>query len=179
MGETAAVSVAMALGRLLGRAVCLLLLFTGPAAAQPLDPPAGTPVLHIHGAISRTNAADGAWFDLDMLDGLGTVTIETATPWTEGVQRFEGPLLADVLAAAGASGDAVLVRALNDYEAEIPLATVAEVPMILATRRDGMRMEVRDRGPLWIMLPFDERPELNVDLYYRFSVWQVAEILVR
>lgn len=168
-------SIAAALGCGLGVALPLACA----AAEDPLPEPSGAPVLHVHGTIERINADDGAHFDIDMLEQLGLVAIQTGTPWTDGPQLFEGPLFSDVLTAVGASGDTVLVRALNDYEAEIPLAVVAEVPMVLATRRDGARMLVRDNGPLWIVLPFDDRPELRVDEYYRYSVWQVSEIVVR
>jgi hypothetical protein len=41
---------------------------------------------------------------MDMLAGLPPTTITTRSPWDKEPRRFTGPLLRDVLAAAGAQG---------------------------------------------------------------------------
>ena len=40
-------------------------------------------------------------------------------------------------------------------------------------------MPVRDKGPLFIIYPFDANPELKSQTYYSRSVWQVAKIVVK
>jgi hypothetical protein len=35
---------------------------------------------------------------------------------------------------------------------------------------------VRDQGPLWIMFPFDDKPELKSELIYSQSVWQLRKM---
>ena len=46
------------------------------------------------------------------------------------------------------------------------------------TDSDGKPMSVRDKGPLFIVFPFDENPALRSELYYGRSAWQVKSITV-
>ena len=124
---------------LLGLLVTVLLA-AAPAVASSLPPPTGEIILTVSGDIDRPNVGDEARFDRDMLAGLSPTTIETHTPWHQGAGRFEGPLFRDVLAAAGVNGDRVRVRALNDYEAVIPLSDLHDYDVILAMRRNGEEM---------------------------------------
>jgi hypothetical protein len=47
---------------------------------------------------------------------------------------------------------------------------------ILAYRMNGAELSVRDKGPLWIMFPFDDKPELKSELIYSQSVWQLRKM---
>ena len=49
----------------------------------------------------------------------------------------------------------------------------------VALKRNGEYMTVRDKGPLFIIYPFDSDPELKAQKYYSRSVWQVALIEVK
>jgi hypothetical protein len=40
-------------------------------------------------------------------------------------------------------------------------------------------MPVRDKGPLFIIYPFDSKPELKSQTFYGRAVWQVAKIVVK
>ena len=51
--------------------------------------------------------------------------------------------------------------------------------MLLALKRDGEYMPVRDKGPLFIVYPFDSRPELRHQRFYARSAWQLARLDVR
>ncbi|MCC2664519.1 MAG: oxidoreductase, partial [Geminicoccaceae bacterium] len=44
-------------------------------------------------------------------------------------------------------------------------------PVILALKRDGAYMPVRDKGPLFIVYPYDSSPELKHQNYYSRSAW--------
>jgi hypothetical protein len=61
----------------------------------------------------------------------------------------------------------------------MPMEDVRKFGVILALKRDGEYMTVRDKGPLFIVYPFDSDPELKVQKYYSRSVWQVARIEVK
>ena len=37
---------------------------------------------------------------------------------------------------------------------------------------------MRDKGPLWIMFPFDAKPELKSELIYSQSVWQLRKMTI-
>ncbi|WP_244635927.1 molybdopterin-dependent oxidoreductase [Chthonobacter albigriseus] len=155
----------------------LLALSAFPAAA--LDAPKGEVILVVKGAITNTNGPDGASFDMAMLDALASRTTSTATPWVEGKVDFKGPLGSAILDAVGATGTSMTVTALNDYSVEVPVADFREHEVILATTLNGEPMSVRDKGPLFIIYPFDSEPQLYNELYFSRSVWQIATIDVK
>jgi hypothetical protein len=39
-------------------------------------------------------------------------------------------------------------------------------------------MAVRDKGPLFIIYPYDSDPQLQNQTYYTRSAWQVAKLIV-
>lgn len=148
-----------------------------PAAA--LEAPKGPVILVIKGAISETNSPDGAAFDLDMLEALQGRTATMKTPWTEGEPEFRGPLGRALLDAVGAKGETLKVTALNDYSADVPVSDFLEHDVMLATRMNGAPMSVREKGPLFIIYPFDKEPGLYNELYFSRSVWQISSIEVK
>ncbi len=148
-------------------------------ADTQLPRPEGRVIVSVTGKLSHTNAGDAAHFDAAMLEALGMRSVATHTPWTEGVAQFSGPLGRDLLDAVGARGDTLVIKALNDYIAEIPVSDFINNDVILALKRDGERLTVRDFGPIFILYPFDEHPELQTEKIRFRSVWQVASIEIR
>jgi hypothetical protein len=163
--------------------ICALLWWCSGAIAaaplsldEPLPEPRGNVMLTVCGDISRTNGEGVARFDRAMLKALPSRTIATHTPWHQGVGRFEGPLGAALFEAVGARGDQARVIALNGFEADVPVSDFSRYGVILAMRHDGEAMPIRRFGPLFVLYPFDARPELlNEEIRFR-SVWQVARI---
>ena len=51
--------------------------------------------------------------------------------------------------------------------------------MLLATRLDGQAMTVREKGPLFIVYPFDDSAELRQERYYARSAWQLRTLEVK
>ncbi len=143
------------------RAVALLCLCAVAAHADSLAKPAGTVMLDVTGTIANTNGNGKASFDLDMLEAVGKTTTVTSTAWTEGKSTFEGVLLSDLMKRVGASGKTAVAIALNDYKVDIPVEDFVRYPVILAYRMDGERLKIRDKGPLWIIYPQDDFPELK------------------
>lgn len=169
--------------RLAGRvAAAFILIFSAwhaEAGSGTLPSPHGTPILTVTGAIANTNAGGGAELDAAMLASLPRRTITTATPWYDQPRTFEGPLLRDLLTAVGASGKTLRVEALNDYAADVPFADALAYSVVIADRIDGKPIPVRERGPLFIIYPFDQVPALKTEQYYQRSVWQVKSIEVQ
>ena len=149
------------------------------AAAAFLPTPAEKPILTITGNIATTNAAGAAVFDRPMLEKLGMVSFATTTPWYTGVTMFEGVPMAKLLAEVGAKGERLVVLALNDYSSEVPIEDFAHYGVILALKRNGEYMPVRDKGPLFIVYPYDSAPELKSQKFYSRSAWQVKSMEVR
>jgi hypothetical protein len=156
----------------------LALFACTPALADALAKPTGKVVLEVSGKIANTNDGATADFDMEMLNALAGRTIVTHTPWYDGARSFNGPLGSALLEAVGASGGTLKVTALNDYVTEIPVSDFLDHAAILATTLDGEPMSVREKGPIFIIYPFDEQPALNNETYYGRSAWQVKSIEV-
>jgi len=155
------------------------LVLSSAAFAAPLPAPTGPVVLTVTGAIANTNNGAAAEFDMAMLDALTSHTTVTKTPWYDGAKMFSGPLGSALLETVGASGKTLKVLALNDYESEIPASDFTDYTVILATALDGKPMSIRDKGPIFVIYPFDEQPSLNNETYYGRSAWQVKSIEVK
>ncbi len=160
-------------------AAAALLGPSGDTAAQRIAEPSGRVILEVSGKIANTNAPNRTRFDLKALEGLGITKITTSTPWTEGKKVFEGVRIRDLLQAVGADGATITPVALNDYKLDIPREDFDKYPVILAYRMDGEELRVRDKGPLWIVYPRDDFPELDNRLIRSRWVWQVKELMVR
>lgn len=161
-----------------GLCLGLALLMTGGAAAA-LDLPKGKVILTIQGAIGERNDPAGARFDLAMLEALPQHHFTTVTPWSAGAIRFDGPLLRDVLKAVRAHGTRLEALALNDYRTRIPLDDALQNDVIVAHHMNGALIPVRTKGPLFIVYPFDSKPELRANMYYERSAWQLKRLTVQ
>lgn len=144
-----------------------------------LDAPKGKVVLSIGGNIQFKNSGDQADFDMDMLMALPQHSFTTSSPWYKEAKKFTGPLLRDVLAAAGAQGTNLKAFALNNFKVEIPVADTRQFPVMLARLMDDKPMLIRDKGPLFIIYPFDTQPELHSARYYSRSAWQLRTLDIR
>lgn len=153
---------------------------TVPAAkALALDQPSGAVVLTVVGRVAQPNAGRQARFDMAMLERLPQHSFVTATPWYAEAHKFTGPLLRDVLAACGASGSSVRAIALNDYSVDLPFDDTQRHGVLLARLLDDKPMAVRDKGPLFIIYPFDSDAQLRSTVYYSRSAWQLKSLEVR
>lgn len=147
------------------------LALAGPALAQD------APLLAVDGPDGARN------YDLQALQALGETRITTSTVWTEGMHSFTGVPLASILADAGiatgpGSTGEVTATAINDYAISIPLAEIGpEVPLV-AYRMDDQEMSVRDKGPLWIVYPYDADRQYQTEVIYSRSIWQLDRISI-
>jgi hypothetical protein len=164
-------------GATLGLAV--LVASTGSLFGDVLPPPQGAIILTVTGQISNTTADNRAEFDRAALELLGSHQVRTSTAWTDGVSIFEGPLLCDLLNRVGASGATLMAKALNDYAVEIPIDDCRKYPVVLALKRDGRELQRRDKGPIWIVYPRDDYPELRSEQVNTRWIWQLDRLHVQ
>lgn len=162
-------------------AACAIGIGAPPAAAAAaLPPPTGPVILTITGERLQWPNRDGAAaFDMAMLERMPHVTRTIETPWFPNARRFSGPLLRDVLASVGAKGTMIRARALNDYRVDIPLEDVLRHDVILARLLDGKPMSVREKGPLFIIYPFDSEPALRNAVYFSRCAWQLRSLEIQ
>jgi len=156
-----------------------LALVLSATNALALDLPRGKVVLTVSGKeIANANQDGKAVFDIDMLEALPGRSASIETPWYPDAREFSGPFLRSVLASAGAKGTSIRIKALNDYVVTVPFSDAQRIDTILATRTDGRLMSVRDKGPLFLVYPFDLDRSLYDETYFARSVWQISEIEV-
>lgn len=156
----------------------VLALGAASPAAFALDRPKRRVILTIRGQVGIRNAGAAADFDMDMLAALPQQSFSTRTPWYPEAHQFTGPLLRDVLAAVDARGSRLRAIALNDYKVELPLADATQFDVVLARLFDGKPMPVREKGPLFIIYPFDADERLRSERYYSRSAWQLRTLEV-
>jgi hypothetical protein len=159
--------------------VCMLSAVGLNALAGSLPQPSGPVILTVEGELSNTNGDGVARFDREMLEDLSLHLTRTDTPWTEGTIRFEGPLGRRVLDLVGAKGETLVVTALNDYSAEVPLADFYTYDVILALKMDDQYIRIRDKGPIFIIYPFADNPALRTEVIHNRSVWQLKSIRIK
>ncbi len=161
-----------------GLYISLAIAFT--ASAFALEKPNEKVILSFSGQITNTNSPNGtASFDLSMLQQLPVRIIKTTTPWTDGEITFKGALLRDILDAIGAKGTELKASAVNDYSVTLPIKDIYEYDIIIAYEKDGALMTIREKGPLWIIYPWSEKPELKTEVHHSRSIWQLNQITVR
>ncbi|MCV6586048.1 MAG: oxidoreductase [Marinibacterium sp.] len=124
-------------------------------------------------------SGDPVWtFDLPALQSLPVRRIETTTIWTDGLQQFDGVSLAVLLDHVGAADGAIEAVALNDYAVTIPTSDATPDGPIVAYLRDGAPISVRDKGPLWIIYPYDDNEAYQSEEIYARSIWQLDRLTI-
>lgn len=141
-----------------------------------LAPPAGEVILEVSGNIRFTNGDDVAEFDREMINAIKVRTIQTNNHVVEEVVPYRGPILSEIIKSVGGKGSVVRVYALDDYVAELRWVDIEKYQVILATHENGKQLTIADKGPLFVVFPFSDYPELQQDAFYNQSVWQVKAI---
>jgi len=150
-----------------------------PAAAEGLAAPTGAVILTVAGKITIFNVGETAQFDRPMLEALGMTSFRTKTPWYDNPVVFEGVRMDKLMTTVGATGATVTATALNDYTTELPVSDFARYGTLMALKRDGEYMPVRDKGPLWIVYPYDSDPVLGRPPFTSRSAWQVRQLVIK
>ncbi len=141
--------------------------------------PQGQSTLEVHGKITNANADGVAHFDIATLKALPRARLETTTAVTDGVRRFDGFLMRDLLALVGAKGSTISATALNDYVIDFTADEFDRFDVLVAYEMDGQPLLASDKGPLWIVYPRDQHPELQ-DIRYDYRwVWQLRRLDIR
>lgn len=112
------------------------------------------------------------------LRALPQVSITTDTPWTEVPTEYEGPTLWSVLNTIGVTASNLEMVALNDYSIRLNSDRITQEWPIIARLQNGKTMSVREKGPYWLMFPFDDYEELQTETFYALSIWQLSQIKV-
>ena len=168
---------------------------TGAAASGPGSRAEGPVILTIVGAISQSNRGarddfadrlmafqetafgQAMEFDAAALQKLGMRKLRVQHATWPAAHDFEGPLLRDVLAAAGVRAGTVQPVALDGFAADIPFSDLEKYPVILALKMDRRWLAVGGAGPAWVIYPHNDFPELAKADDSKL-VWGVSHIRV-
>jgi hypothetical protein len=115
-------------------------------------------------------------FDREALFAMEQVTFSTETIWTDGVQQFTGVSLHAFLDSLGVADGMIKATAINDYSVDVPVSDAVEGGPIIAFARNGEEMSIRDKGPLWLVYPYDSTPDYRSEVIYSRSIWQLDRI---
>ncbi|MBU2994501.1 molybdopterin-dependent oxidoreductase [Octadecabacter sp. 1_MG-2023] len=159
-------------------AAVVALVMAGAARADDVPPPNGDVILTVTGTVQSSDEALNREFDYESLSALGLDRIDTSTIWTDGVQTFEGVSLKSFIDSLGIEDGTLFATAINDYTVEIPVSDAVENGPIIAFVMNGERMTVRDKGPLWIIYPYDASSSYRTEVIYSRSIWQLDRIEV-
>ena len=152
-------------------------LATLPGIAATLQPKA---LLTVSGRIGRVNNETTNTYDFTESDFLKLTQSSntTGTSWTP-TSVFVGPLLLDVMQAAGVTSGTLTFKTLDDYSAPIPWEDLVRYGVILAHSQDGKRLNNKRWGPLWTIYPRDQNPvALKGPIAESRFIWQVNRIEV-
>ena len=152
-------------------------LATLPAMSAALQTKA---LLTVSGRIGRVNNDTTNTYDFTESDFLKLTqsSITTGTSWTP-TSVFVGPLLLDVMQAAGVTSGTLTFKTLDDYSAPIPWEDLVRYGVILAHSQDGKRLSNKRWGPLWTIYPRDQNPvALKGPIAESRFIWQVNRIEV-
>ena len=146
-------------------------------ADDAIPAPKDEPILEISGMISKPNASDVISIDLRTLEQMPQVKLRAFEPFEEREITFEGVLMSDLMAIAGADPNATEAHftALDDYEIDIPVEEFTRTDVLLATKAEGEHMSIEDGGPTRIIFPADSEMGENSDAW----IWNVETIVVR
>ena len=150
-------------------------------AAAPKPATRGPALLTVSGAIAKPNRGsfdrvadqmmhrqrlsfDKAFvFDFAAIAALPAVTIKPTLEYDARPHTLSGPLLVDVLKAAGAQtsdSSNIVLRAVDGYAVAVTLARIKAQRYIVATHLDGAPMALGGLGPLWAIYDADRVPEM-------------------
>lgn len=168
MGYTAKLSMAV----LCNLALALSQIVHG----EELPVPDTEVLLVITGELANANAGDEVHLDLAGLQSLPVTEFTTVTPWHEQPLHFTGVRVSTLLEAIGSDSIEFVAVGLDDYRFTVADFDFDKYPVIIAYHQDGKPMSIRNLGPLRIIMPFSDFPELKKPLNESRSVWQLVSL---
>lgn len=146
-------------------AFATLLFVTPPAWAQKVL----LTVKHQNQAIDMTLAD---------LKALPATIVTTETIWTDQEHTYTSILFADLIKTLNidTKGKSATMTALNDYAIKVNVETLIQHNAFIAYAQDGEPMRIRDKGPLWVLYPFSDQPEINIPPFQAHAIWQLKTL---
>lgn len=162
-----------------------LCLVAGPAAAAPpgetraapkapATEPLRLPRIALHGDALGGKPRS---LSVDELDALAPATTwQIRDPYRGRDNHYSGILLRDLVKTLAPQARRVRMRAVNDYITWFERREWETLPILLATRDEGARMSVADKGPARIVYQQTADNELQMQVHAPKWIWQVVDV---
>ena len=123
-------------------------------------------------------------FDFAALSALPKIQIKPTLEYDNTSHSLAGPLLSDVVRAAGAPGEGtrLLLRAIDGYNVMLSLADAKKYRFIVATHLDDHPMPLGGLGPLWAVYDADRFADMaarQVNERFALCPWALYHIDVQ
>ena len=161
---------------MLRRLIAGLLIVLSPLSALADEPPypkdmALLRIVDTHGQVLAT-------LTLSDLEELPEREVEGSIPDTANSEAsWSGVSMKALLESRAITLPArLLAVGLDDYSDVIPRSDLEQYDPVVAYRRNRRYLSVDGYGPLVVMYPYSEHPELHERTYYSRTVWQLSEL---
>ena len=125
---------------------------------------------------------DAAWScGMDAINSLQQHRLSTVAEYDEAEHNLQGPLLENVLQAAGvdvaqaiAQGHWLTLQGIDGYRTHLPITQAVRWRMLLATQLDAQPLAMGGVGPLWAMFApqhIAELSQLPIKQRFQAAVW--------
>lgn len=150
------------------------------SAGASIPTPTEDVVLTVTGLVGTTNIEERIEMDTPMLESLRTVEYTVTDPFEQNQVAYSGVLVSDLLDLwqVPAEATTLVVSALDDYQAEVPIEDLRKYPVVYAMKADGVPMPTSTRGPAMLVFPYDHF-EFDEQRYNDYWVWQIKSIEVK
>lgn len=137
-------------------------------------------MLTIQGQIASENPVEFNSFELAKL---ATTTVRTRSPFHESnkaVIEFQGIRISDLLDRIDLATniDELTLLAFDNYRATISIADVYRYPIIIALKKDEIPLSRSEGGPLFVVFPKSDYPELEDKYSQSDWVFYVTDLIV-
>lgn len=123
---------------------------------------------------------DGTIIQLDIvtLERMGTVSYEVFDPYLQAENEYTGVLLSRLEEVLGTAAD-LHFMALDDYTSTMTFDEIQRWPIMLATQSNGEYIEIEYGGPIRLIFPYDDYPNIDRVRYLDNWIWSICHIDVQ
>ncbi len=103
-------------------------------------------------------------------------SLSTMTPWTNAVDQYKAIPLKSILGSIINKYDTLHLKAENGFEVHENIRFLLDADAFLAFKKNGQFMRLRDKGPVWLLFPYSQRPKLDDAFHNQVAVWMLYEV---
>lgn len=150
-------------------------------AGQPIPLPTRESILKVTGRLGTTNQDNHIIMDRPTLEAVGLVEYSVRDLFEQQDRMFRGVLMRDLLKTwqVDPQAQTLHIKALNDYNIQIPISWVRQYPILFALQQNGETMTPDYRGPAMLVFPYQKFPSAPEFTEQAYWIWQIEEINVQ